>query len=212
MRYTKADILRYFCRYPIMTLPIVTSKSKKLVGILSKSDIIASSGTTSDISTPANKVINHHIIPVNTAEDFQILQTLWQNYRKIDKLPVIDKSGKLVGYWGKYELISAWEGYPAFTQRDWDIIFAALELLIIIVDNDGKICYINPWGQKELEDRKPLINRSITKKLPELPQIDESPKSKIKLSLGKDKMYEATIAPLVKDDAKIGGIYILNKI
>jgi PAS domain-containing protein len=147
---TKAELIRLFLQCGVSTIPVV-DQNRRIIGFLSKQDIIASSGITSDINISAEKVIEHHINLVDRTKEFSALNLLIQNFSKVDKIPVIDQRGTLVCFWQRSQLISAWEGEK---EGGYEELFERLLVGVIITDSSGKIVYLNPTASSMVKGRK----------------------------------------------------------
>lgn len=211
-RGTKIDILSFFYKYPIKNLPVV-DKNKCIVGVLLKDSLIASSSVTSNLSTPLPKVISNHLIPVILERDYQILQGLLQNFKKVKIIPVIDMKGNVVDYWNKFEVICAWEGYPDLGIQQYETLFSNFPYPIVIVDNNLKVTYINLAGNELVitgRGRK-IIGKFLHEVFPFLKNVNKSPIINEKILIeGEEFIYDAI--PIKKGEEEIGGtIYMLRR-
>jgi hypothetical protein len=208
---TKSELLKYFYRYPIVAIPIV-NKDKKIIGILTKKDLIAISGELSNLNTSLSKVTPECMIPIDTEKDFNVLQGFIMNYKKIDTLPVIDDRGKLVAFWRKIDLICAWEGESIFSHRDWSMIFDEFRNPAVLTDFDGKIVYFNPKFQDLfLKDKKRLkfLGKPLSSVVKSLPVEIEKPihNGSVKIK-GQNFSYDGI--PLIRENFLIGILYIFS--
>jgi len=211
-RGTKIDILSFFYKYPIKTLPVV-DKNKWIIGVLSKDSLIASSSITSNLATPLTKVISNHLLPVILEKDYQILQGLLQNYKKIDTIPVIDTKGSVIDYWSKFELISAWAGYPDLARQQFDLLFSNFPYPVVIVDTKLRITYINLAATELIitgRGRK-IIGKSLSEIFPSLKNITQSYVINEKVLIeGEEFIYDGV--PIKKGEEEIvGTIYLLRR-
>lgn len=210
-RGTKIDILSFFYKYPIKNLPVV-DKDKCIVGVLLKDSLIASSSVTSNLATPLTKVISNHLIPVILEKDYQILQGLLQNFKKVKTLPVIDIKGSVVDYWNRFDLICAWEGYPNLAGQQFEALFSNFPYPVIIVDSELKITYINLAGSELIITGR---GRKITGKLfseifPSLKTITDAPMINERILIeGEEFIYDGV--PIKKGEETVGTIYLLRR-
>ncbi|MEW6680783.1 MAG: CBS domain-containing protein [bacterium] len=141
---TKAELIRLFLKYPISSIPLVSEK-KKILGFLSKQDIIASSGVKDDLSLSIDEVIKHHLNPVNCEKDIHFLNLLLKNFNKVKKLPVMDEGGNIVDLWEKFQFLTYWEGEDEKERVDFYArLFDSLPVGIVITSASFKILYLNP--------------------------------------------------------------------
>ena len=89
---TVASALQIMKEYHISGIPI-TDKSGKLVGIITNRDLRFDPNSKSKISELMTK---ENLITANESTDLKKAEKILQKY-KIEKLPVVNKSGKLVG-------------------------------------------------------------------------------------------------------------------
>lgn len=136
---TKIELIRLFLKYPISLIPIVSEN--KIIGFISKQDIIASSGMQSDISISIEEVIKHHINPVKE-KDISSLKFLLKNFDKIKKIPIMDKNGNIVDMWERFQLITAWEGKEEM-DGFYSKIFDNFPAGVVITSAEHKIIYLN---------------------------------------------------------------------
>ncbi len=211
-RGTKIDILSFFYKYPIKSLPVV-DKDKCIIGILLKDSLIASSSVTSNLATPLTKVISNHLIPVILEKDYQILQGLLQNFKKVKTLPVIDTKGRVIDYWNRFDLICAWEGYPNLSGQQYETLFSNFPYPVVIVDSELKITYINLAGSELIitgPGRK-TIGKPLSEIFPSLKIITNSPIINERIFIeGEEFIYDGV--PIEKGEEEIvGAIYLLRR-
>ncbi|MEW6097487.1 MAG: hypothetical protein AB1567_13360 [bacterium] len=210
-RGTKIDILSFFYKYPIKSLPVV-DKNKCIVGVLLKDSLIASSSVTSNLTTPLTKVISNHLIPVILEKDYQILQGLLQNFKKVKTIPVIDIRGSVVDYWNRFDLICAWEGYPDLAIQQFETLFSNFPYPIVIVDGELKITYINLAGSELIitgRGRK-IIGKSVNEIFPSLKSIINSYIINERILIeGEEFIYDGVA--IKKGEETVGTIYILRR-
>ncbi len=157
---TKIELIRLFLKYSINSIPVVSPK-KKIIGFVSKQDIIASSGISDDISLSIVEVIKHHLNPVEE-KDMHFLNLLLKNFDKIKKLPIMDEAGNIVDMWERFQLITAWEG-EAERERDdfYSQVFDHLPVGVVITSADYKILYLNP-SAASISNAEEKIGRDFT--------------------------------------------------
>lgn len=210
-RGTKIDILGFFYKYPIKNLPVV-DKDKCIIGVLVKDSLIASSAITSNLDTPVTKVITNHLIPVNLEKDYQVLQGLLQNFKKVQTLPVIDTRGRVVDYWSRFDLICAWEGYPDVNGQQFETLFSNFPYPVVIINNDLEITYINPVGSELVitgRGRK-ITGKSINEVFPSLKNVVSSSLINERLFIeGEEFIYDGV--PIKKEEETVGAVYLLRK-
>jgi len=211
-RGTKIDILSFFYKYPIKSLPVV-DKNKCIIGVLLKHSLIASSSITLNLTTPVTKVISNHLIPVILERDYQILQELLQNFKKVKTIPVIDTKGRVVDYWNKFDLICAWEGYPDLAIQQFEILFSNFPYPVVIVDANLKITYMNlPASELTITGRgRKIIGKSLNEIFPTLKSIINSHIIDERILIeGEEFTYDAL--PIKKGEGEIvGTIYLLRR-
>lgn len=210
-RQTKIDILSFFYKYPIKSLPVV-DKDKCIKGILLKDTLIASSGITSNLTTPLTKVISNHLIPVILEKDYQILQGLLQNFKKVKTIPVIDIKGSVVDYWSRFDLICAWEGYPNLAIQHFEAVFSNFPYPVVIVDSKLIITYINLAGSELVitgRGRK-IIGKYLLEIFPALKTVGSlSIINEQTFIEGEEFIYDGV--PIKKADEVVGAIYLLRR-
>jgi PAS domain-containing protein len=210
-RGTKIDILSFFYKYPIKSLPVV-DKGKNIKGILLKDSLIASSSITSNLTTPLTKVISNHLIPVILEKDYQILQGLLQNFKKVKTIPVIDVKGRVVDYWNRFDLICAWEGYPDLALQHFETLFSNFPYPVVVVDSKLKITYINLAGSELVitgRGRR-IIGKYLLEIFPPLKSISNSSIINEPILIeGEEFTYDGV--PIKKADETIGAIYLLRR-
>ncbi|MEW6679720.1 MAG: CBS domain-containing protein [bacterium] len=166
---TKMELIRLFLKYPISSIPIVDEK-RKILGFLSKQDIIASSGMKDDINLPIANVIEYYLNPIDKEKDIHFLNLLLKNFNKIKKLPIMDSSGNIVDMWERFELIAGWEGEENKEKKGlYSKLFDHLPVGVVITSELGKILYLNPSassisntkGKKIGRDFKDVFNVKI---------------------------------------------------
>lgn len=137
---TKIELIRLFLKHPISSIVIVDEK-KKVIGFISKQDIIASSGMQADISISIEEVIKHHTNPVEVG-DIASLKFLLKNFEKVKRIPIMDRGGNIVDMWERVQLITAWEGDG---ERDdlYSKIFDHFPAGVVITSAEHKIIYLN---------------------------------------------------------------------
>ncbi|MDI6734661.1 MAG: hypothetical protein QME42_00450 [bacterium] len=211
-RGTKSDILGFFYKYPIKNLPVV-DKDKCIIGVLVKDSLIASSAITSNLDTPLTKVINNHLIPVNLEKDYQVLQGLMQNFKKIKTIPVMDTRGRIVDYWNRFDLICAWEGSPDVHKQQFEILFSNFPYPVVIINNELEIIYINPVGSELVitgRGRK-ITGKSINEVFPSLKDVPSASLINERIFIeGEEFIYDGV--PIKKEEERVGTIYFLRKL
>ncbi|MEW6608270.1 MAG: hypothetical protein AB1414_12650 [bacterium] len=210
-RGTKIDILSFFYKYPIKNLPVV-DKNKCIIGILVKESLIASSTITSNLTTPLTKVISDHLVPVILEKDYQILQGLLQNFKKVTTIPVIDVKGRVVDWWNRFDLICAWEGYPDLATQHFETIFANFPYPVVIVDNKLKITYMNLAGiNLTITGRgRKIIGKSLNEIFPAVKDISDSSIIDERILIeGEEFRYDSV--PIKKEETIVGAIYFLRR-
>lgn len=140
---TKVELIRLFLKYPISSIPII-GENKRVIGFISKQDIIAASGVQADISLSIGQVIEHHLNPVKE-RDITSLNLLLKNFDKIKKLPIMDKMGNIVDMWERFQLITVWEGEEERERDDfYSKMFDHFPAGVVITSPSNKIIYLNP--------------------------------------------------------------------
>jgi IMP dehydrogenase len=86
-----SDALSLMAEFKIGGIPVV-NKYNELVGIVTNRDL----RFERNASKPVSEVMTHEVITTNEFADFEKAADILQKY-KIEKLPVVDKSNKLVG-------------------------------------------------------------------------------------------------------------------
>ncbi|MFH1562074.1 MAG: hypothetical protein ABIF11_01455 [Nitrospirota bacterium] len=211
-RGTKIDILSFFYKYPIKSLPVV-DKDKCIIGVLAKDSLIASSAITSNLDTPVTKVITNHLIPVNLEKDYQVLQGLLQNFKKVKTIPVIDTRGRVVDYWNRFDLICAWEGCPDVDIQQFEILFSNFPYPVVIIDSKLEITYINPVGSELVitgRGRK-ITGKPVNEVFPSLKNVTSSPIINERIFIEGEKfIYDGV--PIKKEEERVGTIYFLKRV
>ncbi len=211
-RGTKSDILGFFYKYPIKNLPVV-NKDKCIIGVLVKDSLIASSAITSNLDTPLTKVITNHLIPVNLEKDYQVLQGLLQNFKRVKTIPVMDTRGRVVDYWNRFDLICAWEGCPDADKQQYEILFSDFPYPIVIIDNKLEITYINPLGSELVitgRGRK-ITGKSVNEVFPSLKYDSSASIINERIFIeGEEFIYDGV--PIKKDKERVGAIYLLKRV
>ncbi|MEW6104049.1 MAG: CBS domain-containing protein [bacterium] len=195
--------MRLFLKYPISSLPIVDEK-RKILGFLSKQDIIASSGMKDDINLPIADVIEHYLNPVDKEKDIHFLNLILKNFNKIKKIPIMDSSGNIVNMWERFELIAGWEGEENRERRDfYSKLFDNLPVGVVITSEKGKILYLNPSASSISDTKGKKIGRDFYEVF------------NVKIEPPASRKKEGNFifdAGYIKEDNKIKGtIYIIEK-
>lgn len=86
-----SDALALMAEFKIGGIPVV-NKYNELVGIVTNRDL----RFERNASKPVSEIMTHEVITTNEFADFEKAADILQKY-KIEKLPVVDKSNKLVG-------------------------------------------------------------------------------------------------------------------
>lgn len=85
------DALRMMKEYSIGGIPVV-DKSEKLIGIVTNRDL----RFERDVNRPIKEIMTKEVVTAPQGTDFEQAADILQNHR-IEKLPVVDADGKLVG-------------------------------------------------------------------------------------------------------------------
>lgn len=197
---TKAELIRLFLKYPISSIIIVDEK-ERVIGFISRQDIIASSGRQADISISIEEVIKHHLNPVNE-EDISSLKFLLRNFARIKRIPIMDRRGNIVDMWERFHVITAWEG-EVERADSYSKIFDHFPAGVVITSAEHKIVYLNQVASSLSNVKGKKVGRNF---------IDvfnvqiEAP------ALKKEEGGMIFDAGYIKEDRKIKGIiYIINK-
>jgi PAS domain-containing protein len=210
---TKSDVLGFFYRYPIKTIPVVNMNKKKILGILLKDTLTARASTISELSTPMKQVIKEHLIPVDTKKDYHALQNLLQNFKRVETIPVLNLQGKLVDNWNKSDLICIWEEYPKICELEWKRLFDKSPYPVIITDKDNCIEYFNPvFSDKVITGRgRKIYGRNIQEIIPNVPEVTEKPVTG-KLVVLCEEEFICDVIPMGATNERSGSLYIMRPV
>jgi transcriptional regulator with PAS, ATPase and Fis domain len=202
------DLLKYICGYGLNIIPIV-DKNKRLVGVITKENLIATSSTIINLEKPLKEFIANNIVKINLPKDFQILLNLSKDYQKIKEIPVIDEEGNLIDYWNVKEILLSIDQEVIFSAVSWKKIFNELPLITIITDKRGRIILGNRFAKEHIFKNKEWKNNFLSEIIPQLDKISERKKLK-KLSIEGEKY--SCFYNLVREEERIlGKIFILIK-
>lgn len=216
--FTVGGLIRLFYRYTINSIPVVDEMGR-MKGLITKSNLIKASSFTSNLKMSIKQIISDQLTPIDEEQDPEEMMKQVMGGKEINELPVIDRSGRLVAYWGAKEVLRAARNRNRMNPSSLGVILKALTKGVMVMDTDGTITYVNEFfeqltGIKESE----VVGQDLETIIPQtqLMQAVEKKEEIFEIRIGTEGrpvVYDAV--PIIVDDDVVGGVLVvddLNKI
>ncbi|MDI6785442.1 MAG: helix-turn-helix domain-containing protein [bacterium] len=215
------DLLKYFCGYGLSSIPVI-NKSKKLIGILKKENLIATSSSVVNLEKPLKEFTTKNITSINFLEDSKALSNLVLNCEHIREIPVINEEGILIDFWTPQEIFLSLNNNISFSVNSWRKIFDNFPCISIFVDHLGKIILANKLAKKYLFEGIEVQDKEISKICPDLAKYSTKyeklegkrkniPNLKESLVTIKDKKYYCKYNLILDEKRVLGKVFLLRE-
>ncbi|GEN32770.1 sigma-54-dependent Fis family transcriptional regulator [Aneurinibacillus danicus] len=184
-------------------LPVV-DEAYKLIGLLTKSHVFRAMKNHLPEETPVGTLMQTRLV---TLYDDQQIYEDWDEELEAGRLPVIDRSGTLVGILTRTDILRAFEHQTRKTISQLDAILQSTYHGIVAVDLKGHVLSINQAAERLLgiSSQKDMLRTSIDE------LVSDKPLLNLLLSLEKKQMVRLDYdgrkllinhTPIVTDEGK----------
>lgn len=150
--------------YRIDGVPVV-DRAHKLIGLITKSHVFRATKNHLPEETPVETLMQTRLVTLS--EDQQIYEG-WDEELDAGRLPVIDRSGTLVGILTRTDILRAFEHQTRRTISQLDAILQSTYHGIVAVDLSGRVLSINQAAERLLGFRqKDIVRKSLTELVPD---------------------------------------------
>ncbi|BAU27461.1 PAS domain S-box-containing protein/TyrR family helix-turn-helix protein [Aneurinibacillus soli] len=145
--------------YRIDGLPVV-DRAHKLIGLITKSHVFRATKNRLPEETPVEQLMQTRLVTLYG--DQQIYEG-WDEELDAGRLPVIDRTGTLIGILTRTDILRAFEHQTRRTISQLDAILQSTYHGIVAVDLSGRVLSINQAAERLLGFRqKDIVRKSLT--------------------------------------------------